>query len=182
MQTTPGLTPGRTICALSFLGLLLLWLLRGWRALAGHVREELVHQAFQHDRGLRELDLTAVFQIGFRAARAQADVFPAEQALGLDARVAVLRNFVESRVDPHLDRSLVILRVEMNRLHLADAHSGHADRRAWFEIADVVEFGGDVIALRGATAELQSAARQLRSQKEQRSEAEKHEQAGADFE
>ncbi len=129
---------------------------------------------------MRELDLTAFLQIGFRATRPDADVLAAEQALRLDAGVAVFGNLVVLRIDAQRHRGLVILRVEADALHFPDAHAGHTNGRTGLEIPDIVELGRDVIAGLGA-AELETAARELRGEEEQGGEAEQHEQAGADF-
>ena len=78
------------------------------RALARHVGEELVDQALEHDRRLCELDLTALLQEGFRAARADADVLAAQQSRGLDAGVAVLGDL--ARTDPRYARTTAALK------------------------------------------------------------------------
>src|SRR5690348_6456497 len=70
-------------------------------ALAGEAREQLVDQALQNDSRLRLLDTAAVLQIRIRAARAETDVFAAEQALCLNAREAVVGNLVVLCIYPH---------------------------------------------------------------------------------
>src|SRR5690349_24049483 len=105
--------------------------------LVRHVGEELVHQALEHDRRLRELDLTAFLEEGFRAARADADVLAAQQASRLDAGVAVVRYLGVLVFDTQSNCRLVVLGIESDGLDAADGHTGHGHRRAGLEIADI---------------------------------------------
>src|SRR6516225_1346208 len=68
-------------------------------ALVRDAGEELVDQALEHEGRLGELDRAAVLQVRLRAARPDADVFAPEQSLGLDARVAVVRNLRVELID-----------------------------------------------------------------------------------
>ena len=63
--------------------------------LAREIGEELVDQRLEHDRRLGELDLTVLFEESFGAARTYPHILATEQALGLDAGVAVIRDTIE---------------------------------------------------------------------------------------
>src|SRR5690348_9997407 len=68
-------------------------------AAAREVGEELVDQVLEHDGGLGLQDLAAVLQVRAETAWADADVLAAEQALGLDACIAIFRNLAELRIN-----------------------------------------------------------------------------------
>src|SRR5881227_1099789 len=147
--------------------------------LARVAREELVDQTLEHDGGLSLLNAAAVLEVAVESSGADADVFAPEQPLGLDAGVAVLGNLVVLGVHAQADHGLVVLGIEADALHLAHAHPRHGHRGAHLEVTDVVELGAHVIAgPRGA--ELHTARRQLRGEKQQRGETQQHEQAGSD--
>src|ERR1044072_8068297 len=82
------------------------------RSLVRHVGEELVDETLEHDGRLCELDLTAILEEGFRAARADADVLAAQQSGGLDAGVAVVRYLRVLIFDTQGYRRLVVLGIE----------------------------------------------------------------------
>src|SRR6185503_16236863 len=130
--TPPTTTPVRpssratSLLSASFLGLLRRRLLAslvaaltavwgGARVAAQKSGRQLVDQILQHERILHELDAVALLQEFLGAARRDADVLPAEQARRHDARVAVLRDAVELRVDLHAHDRLVQLLVVADR-------------------------------------------------------------------
>src|SRR5690348_1380418 len=115
------------------------------------VGEELVDQTLEYDRRLRLVYAAAILEIGVETPRAQANVLAPEQPLRLDARIAVLGNLVVLRIDTHGDHGLVVLGIEADARHLAEAHARHRYRGSHLEIADVVECGGHVVAGFGAT-------------------------------
>src|SRR5690348_17313884 len=77
---------------------------------------QLVDQVLQHQRVLHQLDAVALLEIFVAAAGGDADVLTAEQTGGHDGGVAVLRNAVIGRIDPHAHHGLVDLLVEADRV------------------------------------------------------------------
>jgi hypothetical protein len=61
---------------------------------------------------LRELDLTALHEEGFRPTGADADIFTAQQAGGLDAGVAVVGDLLVLVLDAQQRFGLEVLGVE----------------------------------------------------------------------
>src|SRR5437868_4188714 len=78
--------------------------------LVGEAGKQLVDQTLQHNGRLGLLDPAAVLEIRVRATRAETDVFPPQQPLGLDAGKAVIRNLVVLLVDPRRHYRLERLR------------------------------------------------------------------------
>src|SRR6267143_5359158 len=144
-------------------------------------REEFVDQTLEHDGGLSLVNAAAVLEITVESPGADADVLAAEQPLSLDAGVAVLGDLLVLGVDAQADHGLVVLGIKADALQLAHVHPCHGHGGAHLEVTDVVELGAHVIAgLR--RAELHTARRQLRGEKQQRGETQQHEQAGSDLE
>src|ERR1700730_15219296 len=108
--------------------------------------EELVDQTLQHNGGLSLLNAAALLEVAVEPSGADADVLAAEQPLRLDAGKAVLGNLLVLWVVAQADYGLVVLGIKADGRHLAHPHPRHGHGGAHLEVADVVEFGGHVIA------------------------------------
>src|SRR5580700_10456511 len=115
---------------------------------ARKVRKELVDQGLDDDGRLRELQLTAGLQEGFRTAGRYGDVIGAEQPGGLDRRIAVVRNMVIVAIDRQCHRRPVYRHVVADRAYLANPHSRHRYRCPDFQTADIIKFCGYSVTLR----------------------------------
>src|SRR6185437_11015532 len=151
-------------------------------AAARETAEELVDQVLEHDGGLGLQDLAAVLQVRAEPPRADADVLPAQQALGLDAGIAVLGDLLELRINAQVNFRPEALVVQVDLGHIADPHSRQPNGRADLEVPDVVEFRGHIVAGSLADAELEPAVGQLGGEEDQREQAQNHEEPGSDLE
>src|SRR5882762_9094074 len=95
----------------------------------GFIVQELTDQIFQNDRGLREFQRIAAFQVDGVTARRQADVLLAEQARGHDLGGTVLGK-LETAVDIERYHRLEAFVVEMDLADPADDYAGAFHRRA----------------------------------------------------
>src|SRR4029079_12206690 len=168
----------RLLCRCLLLGATLAAAFGGALVAAQESRRQLVDQILQYERILHELDAVALLQILLVAARRDADVLPAEQSGRHDARIAVLRDAVELRVDSHAYHCLVLLLVVADVLDAPDGAACHRNGRAGLQAADVLEQCHDSITLAVGG---KFAVGDLGHQKKQRRKAEQHEQAGGKF-
>src|SRR3569833_3067250 len=144
MSPRRAIHPLREASKVSFLGSLLLIvfaLITGLAAaatglatgLVRKIRKQLVDQALEHNGRLGLLDPAAFLEVGVRAARTEADVLAAQQALRLNAGEAVIRNLVVLVVDTQHDNRLEGLGVEVDLVLISHAYASDSNGRTHLE-------------------------------------------------
>ena len=112
------------------------------------VEQVFADQVFDHNGGLRELNLTTLLQVNIRATWLQPDVLTAEQSRSQNARIGIVRKLIESLIDPERDHRVQALWIELNRSYAANGHSGHRNWRPVFQAPHIFESRRHLVCVR----------------------------------